>query len=94
MTVQQHRWSKWLIPIGLIVVSVPAGAFVARLFPDVRSMGNFVLFGGIVIAMLASFAHQFFPVQCPECKARLEYYPSTHGKMPRYTCKGCGFNGR
>ena len=94
MTVTQHRWTKWLAPIGLIILSAPAGVHVARAFPDIKSIGNFVLFGGIVAAMLASFVHQFLPVQCPECGAKLDYYNSTHGKMPRYTCKGCGFKGR
>ncbi len=94
MTVSQHRWTKWLVPIGLVVAAVPAAVCVAKSFPDIKSIGNFVLFGGIVIAMLTSFVHQFLPVQCPQCGTKLEYYNSTHGNMPRYTCNGCGFTGR
>jgi hypothetical protein len=94
MTISQHRWTKWLAPIGLVVVAAPVGVLFTRSFPDIKSIGIFVLFGGIVAAMLASFIHQFLAIQCPTCGARLEYYPATHGKMPRYTCKGCGFTGR
>jgi predicted RNA-binding Zn-ribbon protein involved in translation (DUF1610 family) len=94
MTLSQHRWTKWGAPIGLVIVAALIGVHVARAFPNIKYIGNFVVFGGIISAMLVSLIHQFLPVQCPECGAKLEYYPATHGKMPRYTCKGCGFKAR
>ena len=85
---------RWLLPIGLIVLSVPVGVLVANMFPNTNELGNIVVFGGIVSAMLATFIHQFLPVSCPICGKRLEYYLAKNSKMPRYTCKHCQFTGR
>jgi ribosomal protein S27AE len=94
MTVQQHRWIQWLLPIGTIVLSFPLAIAAARAFPEAKSAGNCVVFGGILLAMLLSVGHQFLPVQCPACGTRLSFYPATHSKIPRYTCGRCGYQGR
>ena len=94
MTIKQHRWFRVLIPIGLLVISAVIGVFVAKLFPEIKNIGTFIMFGGVVTGVLLYFLSNFFPIRCPHCTSNLKYYNVENSYMARYTCKSCGFKGR
>jgi predicted RNA-binding Zn-ribbon protein involved in translation (DUF1610 family) len=94
MTIRQHQVARWLLPIGILIAGVPVAFMVARWFPEVRAVGNMTLFGAILLAVAVVFGLQFAGIRCPSCGARLGFCPAKHSRMPRYTCKGCGFRER
>ncbi len=91
MTIRQHRIARWVYPALIVIAGFPLAIRAVRMFPEIESIGSFVLFGAILAGMLVAFLLQFAAVKCPNCQEKLEYYSAKHSKMSRYTCATCGY---